>query len=344
MTIRYYGEDDRDRWNGYVMTSRNGSCYHLAGWKRVIEKSFGHKTYYLLSEADDGTVNGLLPVVHLKSLLFGSYGVSVPYFNYGGVCADNDAVRDGLIDEAVKIGRSHGMKHIELRQTEEERNGLPAKMSKVSMQLMLPNSPEKLWTSFSSKLRSQIKRPMKEGMYTKLGKEEELDSFYAIFAANMRYLGTPVYGKTFFRNILTEFPDMARICTVYRVNGSPVASGFLVGFREMLEIPWASSLREYNKYSPNTLLYWSVLEFACNQGFKVFDFGRSSPDSGTYKFKEQWGAKPTQLFWYYWMKDGGPFPELNPNNPKFNLAIKIWRKLPLSLTTLIGPHIVKNLP
>ena len=342
--IRLYTEADHDRWNDYVMKSEAASCYHLIEWKSVIERSFGHKTYYLLSESVTGIINGILPLVQLKSLLFGNYGVSLPFFNYGGICADNDEIRSQLLREATKIARFQNMKHVELRHVQSSDNGLPVKMSKVSMRLLLPETADTLWKSYPSKLRSQVKRPTKEGMFAKLGKEEELNSFYSIFAVNMRDMGTPVYSKAFFQNILHAFPNTTWIATVYTKDHVPVASGFLLGFKSTLEIPWASSLRDYNKYSPNNLLYWSVLEFACNQGYEVFDFGRSTPDEGTYKFKEQWGAKPTQLYWHYWIHNGGLLPELNPHNPKYELAIKLWRKLPLSLTKLIGPSIVKNLP
>jgi len=260
------------------------------------------------------------------------------------VCADDANILRELLNEVANIARLHNMKHLELRHVQNSENGLPVKTSKVSMRLALPANPEILWKAFPSKLRSQIKRPTKEGMYCRLGRNEELESFYSIFSVNMRDLGTPVYPKTFFQNILLAFPATTWMSTVYTKDNIPVASGFLLGFKGILEIPWASSLRDYNKYSPNTLLYWNTLEFACNQSYKVFDFGRSTPGEGTYKFKEQWGAQPTQLYWHYWMRNGGPLPELNPHNPKYRLAIKLWRKLPLAFTKLIGPLIVKNLP
>ena len=123
-----------------------------------------------------------------------------------------------------------------------------------------------------------------------------------------------------------------------------VASGFLVAFKDRLEVPWASSLREYNSYSPNMMLYWNILKFVCEKAFKLFDFGRSTIGEGTYKFKEQWGSKPLQLYWHYWLKKGSTMPELNPKNPKYQAAIRIWKRLPVSLTKIIGPSIVKNLP
>lgn len=343
MSIHFYQDEDESRWNGYVNESSKSECYHQVGWKDVIEGSFGHKTFYLMSESREGNVNGLLPLVQIKSVLFGRYMASLPYFNYGGVLADDEDIREKLLDEAVRIASEEGAEHLELRHTVNFEGELKAKTSKVSMHLPLPASSDELWKSLSSKLRSQVKRPEKEKMYVQIGRDEELDSFYRVFCENMRDLGTPVYPIRFFRNILDSFPESTWIATVYK-KSQPVASGFLVGFKKRLEIPWASSLRIYNRFSPNMLLYWRSLEFACNSGYTVFDFGRSTPGEGTYRFKKQWGAKPHQLYWHYWLKNGGSMPEVNPHNPKYKFAIKMWRKLPLSVTKMIGPLIAKNLP
>lgn len=344
MMIRPYNETDRDAWDGYVMKQSDASCYHLIGWKDIIEGSFGHKTWYLLSENDAGMIDGILPLVHLHSLLFGSFAVSLPFFNYGGICADDYRIRNRLLGEAVDMARNTGISHMELRHTRNLLRDQSVKTSKVSMRLPLPETKEALFASFGSKLRSQVQRAVKEGMVARIGGLEELESFYHVFSRNMRDLGTPVYPGRFFRNILKKFPDTTRIATVYTKDGLPVASGMLVGFKDTMEIPWASSLRDFNRFGPNMLLYSSVLEFACEAGCKVFDFGRSTPGEGTYKFKEQWGAKPVQLYWHYWLKNGEPMPEINPHNPKYELAIKIWQHLPVGLTKLIGPQLVKNLP
>lgn len=344
MIIRLMQEDDRKQWDQYVTSSSMSTGYHLTGWKDVIEKSFGHKTYYLYAEDGNGNIQGILPLVQLKSILFGNYMVSLPYVNYGGVCADDDEVASRLLDEAAAIAVAMEAKHIEFRHTRSIAKDLPEKKVKVCMSLPLPGNSDDLWQSFSAKLRSQIRRPSKEGLCARVGRAEEVGGFYEVFAANMRDLGTPVYGREFFENILTVFPDSSWICTVYSREGRAVASGFLTGFKERLEIPWASSLRNFNHQSPNMLLYWSVLRFACEKGFRSFDFGRSTPGEGTYRFKEQWGAKPVPLFWHYWLRKGGSVPEMNPKNPKYRLAINVWKRLPVGLTRLIGPAIVKNLP
>lgn len=335
---------DKLRWDAFVLSSTYASCYHQTGWKEIIEKTFGHKAFYLMSENQSNGIDGILPLIQLKSRLFGNFLVSLPYVNYGGVCISNQESLDRLLREAELLAKEINVEHIEFRQTEYLCEDLPAKTNKVTMTLTLPEDPEKLFKSFSSKLRSQIRKPQKEDMVVKIGKFAELENFYAVFSQNMRDLGTPVYALSFFKNILDTFPETSWICTVFSKDGLPVASGFLIGFKEKMEIPWASSLRRYNFLSPNMLLYWSVLKFACERGYRVFDFGRSTPYEGTYRFKEQWGAKPVQLYWHYWLKRGISRPELNPKNPKYQFAIQIWKKLPVPLTRVLGPLIVKNIP
>jgi len=159
----------------------------------------------------------------------------------------------------------------------------------------------------------------------------------------MRDLGTPVYPRSLFAAALSEFPQETRIFVV-RHAGGPAAAGFVLGNRGTLEIPWASSLRRFNALGVNMLLYWAVLEYACAAGYRRFDFGRSTVDSGTYRFKRQWGAQPEQLHWHYWMRDGGAPPVLNHSNPKFKLAVSAWQRLPLSVANRIGPLVARNLP
>ena len=343
MKIALYQPKDLARWEDYVKSAPTATLYHQIGWKRVVEKSFGQRTYYWHAEDRLGNIRGVLPAVHLKSFLFGSFMVSLPYFNYGGICAEDDSIKAALLEEAIQWAKKEGISHIELRHDALLNADLPYKTAKVSMRLTLPSSGDELFKTFDAKLRSQIRRPTKDGMVSKIGKIEELDSFYAVFSENMRDLGTPVYPKVFFKNILETFPDTSWIGTVYQ-GPLPVASGFLIGFRETLEIPWASSLKAYNRSGPNMLLYWTALQLACERGYRVFDFGRSTPGEGTYKFKEQWGAKGVPLYWHYWMRDEGKLPELNPKNSKYAAAIQLWKKLPVGLTKLIGPSIVRNLP
>ncbi len=341
--VRPWRDDDRERWDAYVSAHPAARCCHLSAWKRVIERTFGHETRYLVSEGPGGAIEGVLPMARLRSRLFGDFLVSVPYLNYGGPCAGGESAAQALMRAAADTAADLSVRHAEIRTETPRDYGLRVRSSKVSMRLPLEASPEALWKRFPAKLRSQVKRAQQEATTVSIGGAEQLDAFYDVFARNMRDLGTPVYGRRFFANILSELPESTWICTV-RLGERPVAAGFLVGFRDMLEIPWASSLREFNRLSPNMLLYWSVLEFACERGFRVFDFGRSSPDSGTFRFKAQWGASPVPLYWHYWVRGDGPLPNLTPNNPRMQLAIQAWRRLPVAVTKIIGPPIVKNLP
>lgn len=343
MGIRLYQEKDRNGWEEYVAASGNATAYHQLGWKQVVETSFGHRTYYLLSENAQGKIDGILPMVQLRSLLFGNFFVSLPYFNYGGICIDRRELSGALIQAAIRVAKKEGAAHLEIRETVRLEDGLPCKSEKVSMRLDLPGSAEALWNVFPSKLKSQIRKPQKEGFSVSIGGEEEIDSFYRVFSKNMKDLGTPVYPRRFFREIIRSFPLSTSICVV-RDKNAPVAAGFLVGFKNTLEIPWASSLREYNRLAPNMLLYWSALSFAIERGYGVFDFGRSTPGEGTYQFKAQWGAKPVPLYWYYWLRGAGSLPEMNPKNKKYRFAIEIWKRLPLVITQVVGPRIVRNLP
>jgi serine/alanine adding enzyme len=343
MNVRTAGEIDISAIEAFVAKSEEASLYHGYRWSSVIEDCFSHRSHYLLCEEPKGTIRGILPLVHMKSRMFGNFTVSVPFFNYGGVCADDGETRNLLIGEAIRISRELGATHLELRQERPLGNGFPVRTAKVSMRRPLPPTADDLWGSFPSKLRSQIRRPQKSGMTVRVGREEELGSFYHVFSECMRDLGSPVLPKGFFRAILERFADSTWICSVYR-GREPMAAGFLCAFKDRLEIPWGASLHRFHSLSPNMLMYWGCLEFACNQGYRMFDFGRSTVGEGTYRFKEQWGAVPYPMNWHYWVAGGGPLPEINPANPKYRLAIGIWRKLPVSLTRALGPRIVRNIP
>jgi FemAB-related protein (PEP-CTERM system-associated) len=211
------------------------------------------------------------------------------------------------------------------------------------MILDLEKDIEAQWECIDSKTRNQVRKAEKSGLKVLFGNTELLDGFYSVFSRNMRDLGTPVYGANFFRNILETFPGSTRILSVL-LNGETIASGILTWFRDVLEVPWASSLRKYRSLCANNLLYWEAIAFAIRNGAKKFDFGRSTPGEGTYHFKKQWGTTSLPLQWQYLLDESKQIPELNRQNPKYQLAIRIWRQLPVPITRVIGPMIVRNIP
>jgi FemAB-related protein (PEP-CTERM system-associated) len=332
---------DADRWEQFVSSHPRASLYHHYGWRDLIQRSFGHETLYWLAEDDAGHIVGVLPMVRLASRLFGDFAVSLPYFNYGGVLTTTSEARAHLLDAATHYAQTNSLSHLELREMSAA-GDWPARTDKASMILALPDSVEALDAQIGSKVRAQIRQARRHRHQVAIGGKELLDAFYRVFATNMRDLGTPVYSKQFFANILDTWKDQATLVVIHAPQ--PVAAAFLLGYRDMMEIPWASTLRTANAMNMNMLLYWEVLAHTVQQGFRFFDFGRSTIDAGTYQFKKQWGARPFQHHWHYWLPLGAELPKLTPDNPKYRLAINVWRRLPVAVTTAVGPHIVKYLP
>jgi len=370
--IRYARDSDRDLWDGYVRKHPEASLYHLFGWRNVIQRTYGHATYYLMLMACDGGVGfraeglngsleiilGVLPVVHLKHALFGNCLVSLPFLDGGGILADSSEAEESLLSEVIRLGRKTGASSIELRHERllascndidsfcSERSQDPlhvaTRSNRVRMLLNLPDSAEMLMKSFKSKLRSQISKPLKEGLSSVTGGAELLPDFYRVFLVNMRDLGSPVHSMQLMQRVLKEFSESARIVAVYK-DKEPIAAALVVGFNQVLRNPWASSLRTYASLSPNMLLYLRMLEYACENGYHCFDFGRSTAGEGTYKFKEQWGAAPAPLYWHYLSLDGArPDPDAMVKS-KFEKATRYWQKLPLFVTRVIGPSIRKHI-
>lgn len=334
--------DDRAVWNEYVRSHENASIYHRYAWREVIEDIFGHSCPYLIATRGQQVV-GLLPAVQLKSRLFGNYLVSMPYVTGGGVLADDASVAAALLVECAQLARRRGCSHIETRDFQPLPVPWHARTDKVVMRLPLSTSIDGLSKQIGKKLRAQVKRPLREGATAHRGGQELVGEFYTVFAANMRDLGTPVYGRALFDRIAQTFPEECEF-HIIRIANKPVAAGLLLRDGERMEIPWASSLRRYGRISVNMLLYWEALRACVEHGVREFDFGRSTRDSGTYRFKRQWGAEPTQLFIHYWMREGEALPALTPDNPKYALAIAAWQQLPVWVTNRLGPPLVKYLP
>jgi FemAB-related protein (PEP-CTERM system-associated) len=333
--------DERD-WNRFVEKHPDASMYHLWGWRRVFEDAFRHDTKYLAA-IENGDIVGVLPLVIFHSWAFGRFAVSLPFVNYGGVLARNERVKRALIDAASELARDRGLSHIELRHRARLFVDLPAKRHKVAMKLPLPDTTELAWEALDRKVRNQIRKAQKSGLTAEIGGAELLDVFYAIFAQNMRDLGTPVYPAAFFAKTLEHFPNRVRIIVVNKGH-QRVAAGIISTFREVIEVPSASSLRDFWSCCPNHLLYWTVIQHAIAHGLTVLDFGRSTPGEGTFLFKQQWGAQSEPLCWEYRLLSRTSLPNRSLANHKFAPAIALWKRLPVSFATLIGPQIARGLP
>jgi FemAB-related protein (PEP-CTERM system-associated) len=330
---------DSARWDAFVLEHDYATGYHEWGWRRVFERAFHHEPVYLVAHRGGGVV-GILPLVHIKSFLFGRTLTSLPFLNYAGVIAESNGVAHELLEAAGAIASRLRCRHIELRHRARQFPDLPCRQHKVAMLLPLG---EHMWERLDRKVRNQIRKAQKSGLTEECGGADLLQDFYAVFARNMRDLGTPVYSRRFFHEVVQTFPERTRLHVV-RVEGRPVAAALTYRTRTTIEVPWASSVRDYNSMCPNHLLYWSIIEFAVRGGCDVLDFGRSTPNEGTYNFKAQWGALPVTLHWEYPLTKDGVMPDATPANPKFRIAIELWKKLPLSLATRLGPRIVRSIP
>jgi FemAB-related protein (PEP-CTERM system-associated) len=339
IAVSLAAEGDQAAWDAYVLAHPDAVGYHEWAWRGVFERAFGHTCFYLIARRGSD-IAGILPLVEIRSFLFGRTMTSLPFLNFRRRAVDSADAAQALLDEAATLARDRKCRHVELRHIAQHFDQLPCKRHKVTMRLPLATG---MWERLDRKARNQVRKAEKSELVATRGGKELLPEFYRVFARNMRDLGTPVYSQQFFAEVLAAFPDRTRLIVV-RLKGEPVAAGFTYRTRDMIEIPWASSIRDFNTLCPNHLLYWHAIETAVADSATVFDFGRSTPDEGTYKFKEQWGAAPVELHWEYWLASGGALPDQSPKNPKFKLAIDSWKHMPLWLANLVGPRIVRGIP
>lgn len=327
----------------YVLRGNQLPLSRHLGWLSVLEKGL-RQSPYCLEATQGGQTCGVLPLAFVKSRLFGKFLVSMPYLNYGGCIADNPEAANSLVDRAVALAEELRARYLELR--EEAPRSHPRLnehvSTKVHMRLALPETPGNLWDKLSAKVRNLVRKGQKHNLQTVWGSHDLLGDFYSVFSRNMRDLGTPVYGKRLFRAILKQFPERAELCVV-RSGDRPISAALLLHGWGVTEVPSASSLKEFNSTSANMLMYWHLLERAVQRGQQVFDFGRSSADSNTYRFKKQWGAEPFPATWQYFLRVGQA-NQARPDNPRYGKFIRAWQKMPVWMTKLIGPTIVRGIP
>ncbi|MEP6472689.1 MAG: FemAB family XrtA/PEP-CTERM system-associated protein [Gemmatimonadota bacterium] len=329
-----------DEWDGFVRSQPGWTHFHLFGWKPLMVEVFGHDCPYLVARETDGTISGVLPLVRVRSALFGHYLVSMPYLNYGGPLGSTEAVR-ALATAVEAMARSGSVKLAELRSRQPLAIDLPVSHRKITVVLDLPAETAALSKALGSKLRSQIKRPEKEGVTVAFG-PDQVEPFFAVFAHHMRDLGTPTQPLALFAAIQRTFPDDVWFgCAYYQ--GKPIAAGAGFRWNSEFEMTWASALSEYNKLSPNMLLYWAFMQRAVDAGLGLFNFGRCSIGGGTHRFKSQWGSRDEQLWWYQ-VADTPEAATPSPDAGAYSWGPRIWKRLPLAVATTIGPHLVRGIP
>ena len=327
-------------WDACVRSCTGWTPFHLHGMMDVIRRVHGHECLALAARDDADRLTGVLPLVRVRSVLFGHYLVSMPFVNYGGPLGSAEAVR-ALGSHAAGLAEAGGVKLLELRSLVELPIDLPVSHRKITVVLDLPpGDPEKLMASFKGKLRSQVRRPQKEGVEVKFGRDQ-VAPFFDVFASHMRDLGTPTQPRALFEALAGQFGEDIWFGCAW-LGGKAIAAG--CGFRwgSEFEMTWASSLTAYNQIAPNMGLYWGFMERASREGLSLFNFGRCTPGSGTHRFKLQWGSRDVPLYWYQWSKGEAKTP--SPDDGAYSLGPRVWKKLPVPLATFLGPRIVRGIP
>ncbi len=328
-------------WNDFVDGSSTASVYHRYEWRSINEQSFGHKSAYLAAR-EQGQVVGVFPLVQVKSRLFGNIACSMPFVNYGGPCGDNEAIEQALLDDARAIVDEWGADYLEIR-GRRALPGLPTSLHKVSMTLQLDPDPEALFARFTSSQRQDIRKGYKQGMSARVGGRELIPDFYAVLSESWRDMGTPIYSFRYLRRVAGAFKGRIRVTVVY-AGDVPAAAAFDLLGRDTIEGLWLGSRAKFRRQLAGYVLYWELVKHGCERGFRRYHLGRSTVQSGGEAFKKKWNAVATQLYWHYVLRTRTEIPQLNVDNPKYQLAIKAWQKLPVPLTQMVGPFISRSIP
>ena len=353
VTVARAGEDDREGWQAYVDGHPDAHFAHRWEWRGILGAAFGQQSHYLIARhggSEKGGIAGILPLVHVKSFLFGSALISVPYLNAGGILADDEDTARAIRDRALALVAEMAVGYLEMRHrgpVPALDGALTARSHKVAMTLPLPADSDDLLQSFKSKFRNKVRRSSQKGFdaISVPGNEADaatMDAFYRVFCRHMRDLGTPIYPKVLFQAAVRAFGPRCRVILV-RLEGRPVAAGITIGEGNRVEIPWASALQSVKDFRHNMLLYWQGMVSGCEDGYSVFDFGRSTPGSGPHRFKTQWGGETLPLHWYY-AKGTGDIPNVDPGNPRFAVLVEGWKRLPVPLANVLGPFLTRSIP
>ena len=337
--IKLLEAPDYQRWDNYVRASDAASFFHLSAWQQVFQQAFSHKTYYYLTE-QEGEITGILPLVHIKSLLFGNVLISNAFCVYGGIVASNELAFSALQDQAQRLARELGVDCLEMRNRRQQHPDWPHKQLYVTFRKELDADHEKNMLAIPRKQRAMVRAGIKAGLSSVI--DTTIERFYQAYSESVRNLGTPVFPKHYFEVLKQVFGDDCEILTVEH-EGRLVASVMSFYYKDEVLPYYGGGTELARDLKGNDFMYWEVMRRAVDKGCKIFDFGRSKEGAGSYRFKKHWGFEPEPLFYEIDLVKAQQIPEINPLNPKYQLFIAAWKRLPLPLSQLIGPWLAKDL-
>ncbi len=330
---------DAARWDEFVMGCSEATFFHRAGWQQVLERAFGHRAYYLYAEAD-GRIEGILPLGHLRSRLFGNALVSLPFCVYGGVAAMSEAARAALERAARELAAQLQVDYLEFRNRAPRHGDWINKDLYVTFRKSLDPDPEKNFLAIPRKQRAMVRKGIDAGLHGTL--DDDIGRFYNTYADSVRRLGTPVFSKKYFQVLKEVFGADCEVLTIMQ-NDHTISSVMSFYFKDEVLPYYGGGTRAAREVAGNDFMYWELMRRACARGLRVFDYGRSKQGTGPYNFKKNWGFVPEPLFYEYYLVKAKAVPDINPLNPKYRFFIETWKRLPLPLTKVLGPMISKNL-
>jgi FemAB-related protein (PEP-CTERM system-associated) len=328
-------------WDEFVRARPEATFFLLRGWASVHERTFGYRDCSLVATRG-GDVCGVLPLHLVRNLPFGQSMISTPFGVYGGICADDSETARCLLEEARAMGQRQNVRYVEFRHLS-ALEGLPVKDLYVTFRRPILPTAEENMAAVPRNQRRSIRIGQRHGLTSRLGDVDLLDEFYAVYSHTMRNHGTPVFPRSLFANLIQEFGPACRILGVFH-EGRMVAGVMTFLFRDQVMPYYGGALREAFRLSANDFMYWSLLLHGMERGYRVFDFGRSKVESGSYHFKRHWGFEPTPLPYQFLLVRQRSIPDLSPRNPRFAPAIRLWRRIPLAVTQWIGPRIIRFFP
>ncbi|MDT8383046.1 MAG: FemAB family PEP-CTERM system-associated protein [Gammaproteobacteria bacterium] len=339
LTVRELASSDKTRWDDFVQACPEATFFHRAGWQRVMEEVFGHRSWFLYAERD-GNIEGVLPLAQINSRLFGNSLMSLPFCVYGGVAANSAEAMQCLTQAAQRKAESLNVDALEMRNQKSRYPEWPHKDLYVTFRKGIDPDPEVNMNNIPRKQRAMVRKGIQAGLQGTW--DDEVDRFYDAYSQSVHALGTPVFSRRLFTTLRDEFGDDCRILTITK-EGRTVASVMNFYFRNEVLPYYGGGTAEARALKGNDFMYWELMRRSAEQGIEIFDFGRSKNGAGSYSFKKNWGFEPEPLHYEYHLVKTREIPEVNPNNPKYQMFIKLWRKMPLGMTQWLGPHIVRNL-
>jgi FemAB-related protein (PEP-CTERM system-associated) len=339
--VRPFRDSDRERWEQFVVNCPTATFFHRIGWREIQGELFHHRPHYLLAERGESVV-GILPLAQVKSLVFGHALTSLPFAVYGGIAASDDEAEQALRRHAVELGREIGVDHLELRCTTPGDPQWPVQDLYVTFRKELLADVEANMLAIPRKQRAMVRKGMQRGLVSTI-ETDGPDQFFDLYADNLHRHGTPPHAKRYFRELQRVFGADCEILTVFGPHAKAVSAVLSFYFRDEVLPYYAGDVVDARALAANDFKYWELMRRACERGSRVFDFGRSKRDTGSFDFKRNWGFEPTPLHYQYRLFKLTSVPQHNPLNPRYRRAIDLWRRMPRRLVNAVGPMLARHL-